>query len=121
MLRGVLYGVVAKCENVQEMKKSVASSSSFPIHFHIQEDLAMSLLVMLYTHTPSVSSLPMVGMTRLQSGPSADSSCHTQNCSNESNCKLLAGLCVIYYTNSAIYVYTACVYIVYSTLLYVPF
>ena len=95
MLRGVLYGVVAKCENVQEMKKSVTSSSSFPIHFHMQEDLAMSLLVMLHTHAPSVSSLPMVGMTRLQSGPSADSSCHTQNCSNESNCKLLAGLCVI--------------------------
>lgn len=44
-----------------------------------------------YTYIPSVSSLLIAGMTRLQSGPSAQSNCHTQNCSNESNCKLLAG------------------------------
>ena len=36
-----------------------------------------------------MSNLPMAGMTRLQSGPSAHSNCHTQNCSKESSPKLL--------------------------------
>ena len=39
---------------------------------------------------PWASNLPMAGMTRLASGPSAHSNCHTQNCSKESSPKLLS-------------------------------
>ena len=48
------------------------------------------MVTLRYIYVPWLSSFPMAGMTRLQSGPSAHSNCHTQNCSKESSPKLLS-------------------------------
>ena len=85
-----------KCENVQEMKKNVTSSSSFPHKFphargssHAADHITASDAV--HPHTLCVQ----LGDGRDDEAAVGTFSRHTQNCSNESNCKLLAGLCVI--------------------------
>ena len=47
-----------------------------------------------YPHAcvPCVFISASEGMTKLGSGPSAFSSCHTQNCSNDSHCRLSTGI-----------------------------
>ena len=59
----------------------------------IMVPLATRITFLETDHEPNVPSGESVSNIRIivsMSGPSALSSCHTQNCSNESHCKLIS-------------------------------